>query len=680
MMDQIKSLGYNVIRLPFSDAMLQPGVMPNSIDYTKNPDLTNLTSIQVMDKVIAAAGQRGIKIILDNHRSTAGGGPEGNGLWYTSQYPESKWIADWQMLATRYRDNDTVIGADLRNEPHGDACWGCGDTARDWRLAAERGGNAILAIQPNWLIIVEGIQTYNGQSIWWGGNLMGARDFPVRLNVPGRLVYSPHEYPASVAYQTWFGDSTYPNNLSALWDRFWGYLSKGNIAPIMIGEFGSKLQTTSDQQWFQTITAYIKQNALGWTFWSLNPDSGDTGGLLADDWQTVVQAKQTVLQPLQYPFIGSGSSPAPSSTPPSGTSGAKLTLEGFESGNSSRWTIFKDAASTVSTSIVSPGGSGTYAMKVAYAIASGGLGGVQQVFTSSQDWSAFTTFSFKFYGMNTGHTIRVELRDDRPSGSTTDNSERFIYTFADNFSGWKTVNIAWSQFRRRADWQPAGAPNNGLTLRQMWGFSFAPLQGSGSFQLDQIQLLTITSIAALPTATPAAAPTAAGRELLIDNFELGASPGWSLFMDPNSTISAQVVSPGEAGQFALAINAIVAANGWAGAQKFFTSAQDWTSYNNIDFWFFGTNSGAPMRLEILDNRAAGSTTDTSERFAYLFSDNFSGWRRFVLPWSSFTRRADWQPAGAPNDGFGRNQVWGFNFSIISGTDRFQVDEIRLTAP
>ena len=79
------------------------------------------------------------------------------------------------------------------------------------------------------------------------------------------------------------------------------------------------------------------------------------------------------------------------------------------------------------------------------------------------------------------------------------------------------------------------------------------------------------------------------------------------------------------------------------ARKIFASPQDWTGYNNFDFWFFGTNSGAPLRLEILDDRASGSTTDTSERFAYLFSDNFSGWRHFILPWSSFLAG----PTGSP---------------------------------
>ena len=73
-------------------------------------------------------------------------------LWYTPTVSEASMIADWQMLAQRYAGNTTVIGADLFNEPHAEgtdpngtgACWGCGDTARDWRLAAERAGNDVV--------------------------------------------------------------------------------------------------------------------------------------------------------------------------------------------------------------------------------------------------------------------------------------------------------------------------------------------------------------------------------------------------------------------------------------------------------------------------------------------------------------------------------------------------------
>ena len=94
-----------------------------------------------MDKVVQYCGQIGLRIILDRHRPDSGGQSE---LWYTSAYSEARWISDWQMLANRYKGNSTVVGADLHNEPHGSACWGCGNQQTDWRLAAQRAGNAIL--------------------------------------------------------------------------------------------------------------------------------------------------------------------------------------------------------------------------------------------------------------------------------------------------------------------------------------------------------------------------------------------------------------------------------------------------------------------------------------------------------------------------------------------------------
>ncbi len=694
MLDQIKSLGYNVIRLPFSDAVLQPGVMPNSINYNLNPDLVNLTSLQVMDKIINEAGARGIKIILDNHRSTAGGGPEANGLWYTSAFPESKWIADWTMLTTRYKDNPAVIGMDLRNEPHDPACWGCGDTSKDWRLAAEKAGNAILAINPNLLIIVEGVQSYNGQYIWWGGNLLGAQTYPVRLNIPNRLVYSPHEYPESISSQPWFSDPNYPNNLPGIWDKFWGYLSKQNIAPILIGEFGTKYATVKDQQWLQTLKPYIQQNHLNWTFWSLNPDSGDTGGLLLDDWITVNQTKQDILKQIQYSFNGSSSplptptlvptlrpttTPAPTIIPtlsstatiapvipsPTPVNSSTFILDDFESGNTARWTAFHDPNSNINLSIISPGAIGNYAMKVAYNIASGGWSGAQQFFVVPQNWSSFNQFSFRFYGGNTGNVIRLEILDDRALGSTSDTSERFEYRFTDNFSSWKTFTLPWTSFTRRADWQPVSAPNNGLTLSQVWGYDFSPISGSGSFELDQNQLMRVIS-----TST----------SLVLDNFDSGNLSSWSTFNDANSIFKISLASAGQAGPYAMQMDTSISANGWGGAGKYFSTPQNWLPYNNIDFWFYGNNTGSLLRLEIMDNRSAGSTSDTSERFEYRFSDNWSGWKHFTLPWSSFNRRSDWQPVNAPNDGFTKSEIWGFNFAVVSGKGSFRVDEIKLTAP
>jgi endoglucanase len=38
----------------------------------------------------------------------------------------------------------------------------------------------------------------------------------------------------------------------------------------------------------------------------LNPDSGDTGGILQNDWVTVNQNKQNYLNPIEFP-LGGGS-------------------------------------------------------------------------------------------------------------------------------------------------------------------------------------------------------------------------------------------------------------------------------------------------------------------------------------------------------------------------------------
>ena len=264
---------------------------------------------------------------------------------------------------------------------------------------------------------------------------------------------------------------------------------------------------------------------------------------------------------------------------------------------------------------------------------------------------------------------------DRAPGSTSDTSERFEYRFSDNFSGWKTFTLGWQDFVRRADWQPVNAPNNGLTLSKVWGYNFSPISGSGNFEIDKNKLHQPIKA---PTATPQRSPTPQAVSLTLDNFESGDS--WTAFNDPNSSLNAQLTSPGQGGQFALSVDANIAANGWGGVEQTFSTPQDWSPYKDIDFWFHGSNSGNPMRLEILDNRQSGSSGDTSERFEYRFNDGWSGWKHIVLSWADFTRRSDWQPVNAPNDGFNRAEIWGLNFSVISGQTQVQLDEIKLSAP
>ncbi|GIK71096.1 MAG: hypothetical protein BroJett021_00840 [Chloroflexota bacterium] len=55
----------------------------------------------------------------------------------------------------------------------------------------------------------------------------------------------------------------------------------------------------------------------------------------------------------------------------------------------------------------------------------------------------------------------------------------------------------------------------------------------------------------------------------------------------------------------------------------------------------------------------------AELFEASFVDNFTGWRKIVLPFTAFTRSAQ-QPAGAPNDGLTLTSVNGYGFRFPSG--------------
>lgn len=329
MVDTIKSLGYNTIRLPFSNQMIRDDRVPSAISFNSsagpiNQDLQGLTSLQILDKIVEYAGTAGLKIVLDNHRSEAGNSAEQNGLWYTADFPEQTWIDDWVMLANRYLGNPTVVGVDLRNEPHNPsgsaygtgAVWGTGDPGNDWRLAAESAGNAVLAANPALLVIVEGVSDYRRPdgvivSDWWGGNLQGAADFPVRLSVPNRLVYSAHDYGPDLFKQSWFNGTTTYQSLVQVWRTNWAYLHDAGVAPVWVGEFGTGNRTRdvsdsgagSQGQWFNSLVRYLSENpALGWSYWALNGE--DPYGLLGKQDGPVPQspAKQQLLQTIQFPL------------------------------------------------------------------------------------------------------------------------------------------------------------------------------------------------------------------------------------------------------------------------------------------------------------------------------------------------------------------------------------------
>jgi len=386
-LNTIKNLGYNVIRLPFSNQMVESDPVPtnyttNANGVAANTALVGQTALTDLDTIISYAGSIGLRVILDNHRSEAGSSNEANGLWYTSAYPQSSWINDWTTLATRYSSsaftfngNPTVIGMDLRNEPHLIAngaytggCWtgdtetngsytGCPAslTAQNWPVAAEAAGNAILAVNPKLLIFVEGNDCYDGTCGWQGGNLIGVATNPVVLNVSGQLVYSAHDYGPNLYQQTWFNSSTTPASLDAIWAMYWAYIGTNGTAPVWVGEFGTDNTSTDIQntaagsqgQWFQSLVAFLSSNsAINWTYWALNGE--DSYALLDSNYDAtpVSATKQSMLASIQFPLSGGSSS---CTAVPSAPTGLTATAASSSSINLS-WTAVTPPANCTITS------------------------------------------------------------------------------------------------------------------------------------------------------------------------------------------------------------------------------------------------------------------------------------------------------------------------------------------
>ena len=138
---EIVDLGVNSVRLPWANETLENN--PRVPDYAvkANPQFRGRHAMEVMDAVVRALAGAHIMVILDNHVSRADwccSETDGNGLWYNAEYPESKWLTDWQTIVRRYKSERWVVGVDLRNELRNKATWGGTDMRRSSVLATAR--------------------------------------------------------------------------------------------------------------------------------------------------------------------------------------------------------------------------------------------------------------------------------------------------------------------------------------------------------------------------------------------------------------------------------------------------------------------------------------------------------------------------------------------------------------
>lgn len=276
-----------------------------------------LRTLDVLDAVIDACASVQLLIFLDNHVSDGTwccSDFDENGLWYNSRWPTRDWLEAHVTLAARYARRPWVVGTELRNEvrasaPGGAPHWG-GGGPNDWHAAATEAGNAILAVNPEILIAVGGIN--------YGKDLSGVYRLPVKLDKPNKLVYTAHSY--SWSYP-WLADRY--QALHGQLGKDWGFIVQEHrpfTAPVWVSEFGtfSDCHKDSCANWWPDFLQYLLQGDFDWAVWhgdgtwsrdDLHPFHGPTNyGVLAADWQTPAASGELLaaLQTVQAPWSGPG--------------------------------------------------------------------------------------------------------------------------------------------------------------------------------------------------------------------------------------------------------------------------------------------------------------------------------------------------------------------------------------
>ena len=346
-----------------------------------------------------------------------------------------------------------------------------------------------------------------------------------------------------------------------------------------------------------------------------------------------------------------------------------------------------------------PGTTGAFSLESGW-----GSGGVPGFFggfgrTNPSDLSGTRDFGF-WINPDAGqdYTLEINLQEDDngdDAAVTTDDDE-FQFNCvvsatgpcAVSGGGWQYVSIPLSDFFDDNSFFTGG---NGV-------LDAVPTSAGGNGQLINVVFAVIGT-----TGSDATFRTDdwVFSSTIVDDFETGLPSGtdgdgngigFVTFNDPNSTVGISTTDtppaavPGAAaGNNVLQVDTDVNNSfGFAGMVHAFENAtldtwtpQDWSAFTGLSFWLYGNNTGSTLFVDVLDNRAPGTTTDTAERFSLDIVDDFSGWRFVEIPFSSLNRKEVGN--GAPNDGLNLTEVHGWAFGVFNSGQAFTnyIDDVGL---
>ncbi len=279
----------------------------------------------------------------------------GGGAVNDQSYNETLWLEDLRELANfpETLGIDNVIGIDIFNEP-----WDY--TIEAWGTLAYKAYEAIAAENDDMLVFVEGVagKTSAGVEVPhgnptsnpnWGENFAGILDTDFIKIPKNRVVISPHTYgpsvhvqpqivvgaddPSSPCYELDGDDARSAScdleinatRLEAGWEEHFGYLRDKDYM-VVVGEWGGNITWPAtadlavdrsgwahvdpeiDLKWQKALANYMAKKDIQSCYWSINPESGDTGGLYKHayhpvnnksgwgEWQGLDTTKTSMLQ------------------------------------------------------------------------------------------------------------------------------------------------------------------------------------------------------------------------------------------------------------------------------------------------------------------------------------------------------------------------------------------------
>ncbi len=237
----LKSTGINSIRVPFNYRLF---TYENYLGQN-NPD----RGFELLDSVIGWCKAEGLFVILDMHCAPGGqtGANIDDGLGYPFLYKSKamheQTIAIWTRIAAHYKNETTVMGYDLLNEP-----------IATYFKAEEF--NPLL--EPLYKEITKAIRSVDNNHILFLGGAQWDSNFKI-FGAPfdQKLVYTFHKY--------WT-----PTTQDVI-QEYIDFRDKYNV-PIYCGETGE-----NKDEWVNDFRLLLEKNNIGWHYWPYKKMDNEAG-------------------------------------------------------------------------------------------------------------------------------------------------------------------------------------------------------------------------------------------------------------------------------------------------------------------------------------------------------------------------------------------------------------------